>query len=156
MSDDTALNLALVGICSVCGAPVETSVKGFRAGVACTSDPSHRWWEGQPACKSDTNAGNPLQKTTDLAGESAHEWKAEFHSPEGGADVVATAQIVEADPARFQVMVESGESLHTEVAPTLADARDRVARTVGVICPEARSGGWVARPNRTRGPAITP
>jgi hypothetical protein len=155
MSDDAALNLALVGICSVCGAPVETSVKGFRAGVACTGDPSHRWWEGEPPCKSDKKAVNPLQTTApDREGE-AREWSAEFHASGGGA-AVATAQIVEADPARFQVVVESGESLHTEVASTLADARDRVARTVHVICPDARSAGWVAGPNPARGPAVTP
>jgi hypothetical protein len=69
MSDDAALNLALVGICSVCGGPVETSVKGFRAGVACTSDASHRWWVAEPAGKNDKEAVNPLQ-TTRPDGES--------------------------------------------------------------------------------------
>jgi len=49
MSDDNhPWNPAIVAACRVCGAPVKTSTDGFLAGVACSQDAEHHWWEARP------------------------------------------------------------------------------------------------------------
>jgi hypothetical protein len=70
-------------------------------------------------------------------------WVTDYKLPVG--DTVATAQVVEAEPSRFQVIVGMGATIHTEFTTSLEEARRRVEQIVTLLWPEATTHGWVAR-----------